>query len=405
MKSLVRTFLFLLSGGAIVGGLVWSFWPQPVLVEIATVGRGPLRVSVDEDGRTRIKERYVVAAPLAGHLLRIDWEPGDRVTRGETVLASIEPNPPDILDVRSVAQAEAKVRAARAALDRAQPLIERAREERDFAESERQRYQQLAKTDSAARRDVEHAETRYQTSLHDYAAARYAQDIAQFELELAQAALLRVRPGEPGPPDDRSLPILSPLSGQVLRLFQESATVVRPGDALLEVGDPADLEIEVDVLSNDAVKIRPGDQAFLEQWGGERPLPATVRRIEPAGFTKISALGVEEQRVNVILDLDDPPEQRRELGDAFRVEARIVIWEQEDVLQVSTGALFRRGSDWAVFVVRQDRAELQTIEIGHRNSLAAQILSGLEAGEEVVLHPSDKVRNGVHVQRRDLNAM
>lgn len=404
MKSLVRIFLFLLVGGTIVGGLVWSFWPQPVLVEVTAVRRGALRVSVDEDGRTRIKERYVVAAPLAGHLLRIDWDPGDRVTRGETVLATIEPNPPDILDVRSVAQAEAKVRAARAAWDRTQPLVERAREELDFAERERQRYLQLAKTDSAARRDIERAETLYRTALHDYAAVRHAQDIAQFELELAQAALLRVAPAEPGPPDDRRLPILAPISGQVLRLFQQSATVVRPGDALLEVGDPADLEIEVDVLSNDAVKIRPGFKAFLEQWGGERPLPATVRRIEPAGFTKVSALGVEEQRVNVILDLDDLPEQRRELGDAFRVEARIVIWEQQDVLQVSTGALFRRGGDWAVFVVRRERAELQAIEIGHRNSLAAQVLSGLEAGDEVILHPSDKVRDGVHVQRRDLNA-
>jgi len=159
----------------------------------------------------------------------------------------------------------------------------------------------------------------------------------------------------------------------------------------------------VDVLSDDAVKIKPGDKAVLEQWGGDRPLPATVRRIEPSGFTKISALGVEEQRVNVILDLDDPPEQRRELGDAFRVEARIVIWEEDDVLQVSTGALFRRDGRWAVFAIHGDRAELRTIEIGRRNSLAAQITSGLDAGDEVVLHPSDKVRDGVQVRRRDLN--
>jgi HlyD family secretion protein len=404
MKSLVRIFLFLLVGGTIAGGLVWSFWPQPVNVEVATVTRNPLRVSVDEDGRTRIKERYVVAAPLAGHLLRIGFDPGDSVTRGETVLAMIEPNPPDILDVRTVAQAEAKVRAARAAWDRAQPLLDRAREQLDFAQRELERTQKLAKTNSATKRDVEHAEMLHRTGMHDYTAARHAQDIAQFELELAQAALVRVQPADPGPADDRRLPILAPITGQVLRLFQQSATVVRSGDRLLEVGDPADLEIEVDVLSNDAVRIKSGDRAFLEQWGGERPLPATVRRIEPSGFTKISALGVEEQLVNVILDLDDPPEQRRELGDAFRVEARIVIWEQDDVLQISTGALFRRGGQWAVFAVRGDRAELRTIEIGRRNSLAAQIVAGLEAGDEVILHPSDKVRDGVQVQRRDLNA-
>jgi HlyD family secretion protein len=404
MKSLVRIFLFLLVGGTIVGGLVWSFWPQPVNVEVATVTRGPLRVSVDEDGRTRIKEPYVIAAPLAGHLLRIRFDPGDAVTRGETVLAMIEPNPPDILDVRTVAQAEAKVRAAQAALDRAQPLVERAREERDFAQRELERTRKLAQTNSATKRDVEHAEMLYRTRMHDYTAARHAQDIGQFELELARAALVRVQPAETGPADDRRLPILAPITGQVLRRFQQSATVVRAGDRLLEVGDPGELEIEVDVLSDDAVKIKPGDKAFLEQWGGDRPLPATVRRIEPSGFTKISALGVEEQRVNVILDLDDPPEQRRELGDAFRVEARIVIWEHDDVLQVSTGALFRRGSQWAVFAVRGDRAELRTIEIGRRNSLAAQITAGLEAGDEVVLHPSDKVRDGVQVRRRDLNA-
>lgn len=404
MKFLVRTILFLIVIGSIVGGLVWSFWPQPVGVEVATVTRGPLRVTVDEDGKTRIKERYVVAAPLAGRLLRIDWDPGDAVTRGQTVLATLEPLEPELLDARAVAQAEARVKAAQAALDRAQPLIERARSELEFAQSEVERQRNLAKTESASEREVEQAEMLYTSRMHDYTAAQRAQNIAQFELELARAALVRVRPDDPATPDDRQLRILTPISGQVLRVFQESATIVRAGEPLLEVGDPADLEIEVDVLSDDAVKIRPGYQAFLEQWGGERPLPATVRLVEPAGFLKVSALGVEEQRVNVILDLTDPPEQRRELGDAFRVEARIVIWEQADVLQVPTGALFRRGDQWAVFAVRGDRAELCPLEIGRRNSLAAQVLTGLGEGDEVILHPSDKVRPGVLVQRRDLNA-
>ncbi len=404
MKFLVRTILFLIVIGSIVGGLVWSFWPQPVGVEVATVTRGSLRVTVDEDGKTRIKERYVVAAPLAGRLLRIDWDPGDSITRGQTVLATIEPLEPDLLDVRAVAQSEARVKAAQAALDRAQPLIERARSELEFAQSEVERHRKLAKTESASEREVEQAEMLYTSRMHDYTAAQRAQSIAQFELELARAALVRVRPDDPATPDDRQLRILAPISGQVLRLFQESATIVRAGEPLLEVGDPADLEIEVDVLSDDAVKIRPGYQAFLEQWGGERPLPATVRLVEPAGFLKVSALGVEEQRVNVILDLADPPEKRRELGDAFRVEARIVIWEQADVLQVPTGALFRRGDQWAVFAVRGERAELCPLEIGRRNSLAAQVLTGLREGDEVILHPSDKVRPGVLVQRRDLNA-
>jgi len=404
MKYLVRALLLLIVAGAIVGGLLWSFWPKPVDVEVAAVTRGRLTVTVDEDGKTRIKERYVVAAPLGGRLERIDLDPGDVVKRGATLLATLQPNEPEILDVRAVATAEAKVKAAQAALDRAQPAIERAREELTFAQNELERFQKLAKTDSASRRDVEQAQMLYRSRLQDYTAARFAQDIAQFELEMAKAALVRVRPAEAGPADDRRLPILSPIDGQVLRVFQESATVVRPGDQLVELGDPTDLEVEVDVLSSDAVKIQPGDEAFLEQWGGENPLPATVRLIEPSGFMKVSALGVEEQRVNVILDLDDPPEKRRTLGDAFRVEARIVIWEQDDVLQIPTGALFRRRNQWSAFAVREGRAELCALEIGHRNSLSAEVVSGLQAGDQVILHPSDKVEDGVQVNVRDLNA-
>lgn len=404
MKFLVRTVLLLIVGGAIVGGLFWAFWPQPVDVEVAVVTRGPLRVTVDEDGKTRVKERYVVAAPLAGRLQRIELDPGDPVTRGATLLAVLEPNEPEILDVRAVAVAEAKVRAAQAALDRAQPVIERARAELDFAQSELERLQKLAKSNSASKREVEQAEMLARARTQDYQAAHRAQDIAQFELDMAKAALVRVRPAEAGPADDRPLRIVSPVSGQVLRVFQESATVVRPGDRLLEVGDPTELEVEVDVLSSDAVKIRPGAKALLDQWGGETPLPATVDRIEPSGFLKVSALGVEEQRVNVILTLDAPPEERRVVGDAFRVEAQIVIWEGEEVLQIPTGALFRRGNQWTAFAIRENRAELRTLEIGHRNSLTAEVVSGLQAGEQVILHPSDKVLPGVRVNVRDLDA-
>jgi HlyD family secretion protein len=240
----------------------------------------------------------------------------------------------------------------------------------------------------------------YRAREQDHRAARFAQHVAQFELDMARAALLRARPTDEAPPDDRQFPIFSPIDGQVLRVFQESATTVQPGEDLLELGDPTDLEAEVDVLSSDGVKIRPGAKAFLEQWGGESALTATVRLVEPSAFTKVSALGVEEQRVNVILDLDAPVEGRRWLGDAFRVEARIVIWEQEDVLQVPTGALFRRGDDWAVFVLQHGRAVLRIVAIGHRNSLAAEVLGGLREGDQVILHPSDKVQEGVQVQLR-----
>jgi HlyD family secretion protein len=227
------------------------------------------------------------------------------------------------------------------------------------------------------------------------------EEIARFELDLARAALLRTRPAEDYPNDDAwQLEIVSPITGRVLKVMQESATVVAAGTELIELGDPADLEVVIDVLSADAVRVEPGDAVLLEHWGGDEPLRGTVRLVEPSGFLKISALGVEEQRVNVIIDLDEPPEEWASLGDAFRVEARIVVWEEPDVLQVPLGALFRSGGQWSVFVVRGERVELVPVEIGRRTELAAQILGGLAEGERVVVHPSDQVTNGAEVALR-----
>lgn len=404
IRFLVRTFLLLAVVAVVVGGMVWSFWPQPVPVEWTEVRRGHLQVTVDEDGKTRIKERYVVAAPLGGRLQRIELDPGAPVTRETTVLAQIQPHAPELLDARTVAQAEAKVKAAEATLARLEPLLERAQVERKFAETDLIRLRNLAKTNAVSVTSVEQGEMLSRSREQDYRAVRFAQDVARFELEMAKAALLQAQPSEQPAAAQRLFPICAPVTGQVLRVFQESSKVVQPGERLLEVGDPTDLEVEVDVLSSDAVKIQRGAKAALVQWGGERPLAATVRRIEPSAFTKISALGVEEQRVNVILDLAEPPEQRRMLGDGFRVEARIVIWEQDNVLQVPTGALFRRSNQWAVFVVEGSRAVLRTVEIGQRNSLAAEVLSGLTEGDAVILHPSDKVREDATVRTRDVGA-
>ncbi len=417
IRFLFRTFMSLAVLGAVVGGLIWSFWPQPLAVELATVSRGPLRVTVDEDGKTRIRERYVVSTPLAGRLLRIDPEPGDPVLSGTTLLATIEPKDPEILDARELAQAEAKVQAAEAKWEAARKLTERveadagkARAEWDYAETELARIRKLAANSTISDQELDEAELLYRTSAQTLRSATLAQEVAKFEsnvakfeLEMAKAALARARPGENNPADDRRFEIHSPITGQVLRVLQESETVVQAGASLLELGDPTDLEVEVDVLSADAVKISPGTKAFLEQWGGERPLQATVRLVEPAAFTKISALGVEEQRVNVILDLDEPIEQRPSLGDAYRVEARIVIWEDDDVLQVPTGALFRQRDDWAVFIAEEGKAVLRTVEIGHRNSLAAEITAGLEQGDQVVMHPSDQVTDGVEIVPRSVN--
>jgi HlyD family secretion protein len=385
--------------GVIAGGLVWSFWPKPILVEMTATTRAPLRVTVDEDGKTRIRDRYVVSAPLTGKLRRIELDPGDRVTAGETLLASIEPQDPELLDPRELAQAEARVKAAEVALSRAEPLVERARIELVFADSLVARRRELVESHADSVERLEEVEMLQRARSQDLRAAQFARDIARFELETAQAALLRSRPGDV-PQGDAHLTLTAPISGQVLRVLQRSATVVQAGSELLELGDAADLEVEVDVLSTDAVAIRPGAKAFLEQWGGEQPLEAVVRLVEPSAFTKISALGVEEQRVNVILDLISPLEQRPSLGDGFRVEARIVLWEESDVLQAPTGALFRHRDEWAVFVVEDGVARMRTVKLGRRNSLAAQILDGVQEGERIILHPSDQVHDDAKVQER-----
>jgi HlyD family secretion protein len=382
--------------------LVWSFWPQPVLVELETIAAGPLQVTVDEDGKTRIKERYIVSSPVAGQLSRITLDPGDKVEAGSTLLATMMPNVPDLLDPRTQLQAEAKVHSAESALARAEPLVERAKNELSLAESQIERARKLAQTHAISSERLDELETQARSRAHDYRSALFMRDVAQFELDLAKAALWRPSPDDSAATQPAPLAIRSPINGEVLRVFQESARSLAGGTPLLEIGDPSNLEVEVDVLSNDGVRIRPGTPAYLEQWGGDFPLKAVVRLVEPAAFTKISALGVEEQRVNVILDINEPVERRRALGDAFRVEARIVIWKSDNVLQVPTGALFRHGDDWAVFVIDNGRARLRSVQIGQRNSLAAEIRGGLRKGDQVIMHPSDQVNDGVTVRQRRL---
>ena len=402
LRIAIRALCYLVVIGTVGGGLIWSFWPQPLPVEWTTVQRGPLHVTVDEDGKTRIRQRYVVSSPLAGTLQRIELEAGDMVRRGDTPLATIQPNEPDILDARALAQADARVRAAQAVWNRVEPAVERARIEWEHAETQWTRFRKLAADASVSAQQLEEAEMIYRAREQDLRSAQLARDIARFEWDLAKAALARAMPDELDSFDAQRFDIHSPIDGQVLRVLEKSQTVVAPGTPLMELGDVNDLEVEVDVLSADAVRIEPGTRAFLERWGGERLLAAVVRRVEPAAFTKISALGVEEQRVNVILDLLDPPEQRPPLGDAFRVEARIVIWEGQDVLQVPTGALFRLGDHWAVFVIEDHRAVLRQVEVGQRNRLSAQILSGLQEDDRVIMYPSDQVSDRVSVTLQNL---
>lgn len=383
---------------ALVGAIVYGLMPRPVPVDFVHVTRGPMRVTVDEEGKTRIKERYAVSAPLAGQLRRIELKAGDAVAAGTTVLAIIEPSDPGLLDARAHTTAQARVRGAEAAKQQAAHHLEKARVGKDFADNELKRVRAAGRASSE--QAVHEAEMLSRTKAEDVKAAQFAEQIASFELEQAQAALLQINPAPNGSTDSPRFEIPSPIDGEVLGVLRESAGIVQAGSALVEVGDPRNLEVVVQVLSSDAVKIRPGATATLEQWGGEQPLNGRVRRIEPAAFTKISALGVEEQRVNALIDFTDSPESRTRLGDGFRVEARITIWSKNSAVMVPVGALFRDKEQWAVYCVKNGKAKLTPVEIGRMNAVDAEVLDGLEENDVVVAHAGDKVHDGVAVVQR-----
>lgn len=383
--------------------LTWAFWPRPEPTDIAVVQQAPLRVTLDEEGETRVRDRFVVSAPLAGRVLRIELEPGDPVAADETVLAVFQPQTPTLLDARSRAEAEAAVRAARSSLETARAERDRAQAELDFAEAEVERIRRLAREEIVSMTELDFAELAARSRAEALEAAEFGTQTARYQLEVARARLVEgsTSTGNPGHREAGS-PILlrSPVDGVVLRRIRESEAVVTAGEPLLEVGKPEDLEIVADYLSADAVKIRPGDRVLIEEWGGDRPLEGRVRRVEPSGFMKISALGVEEQRVNIVVDFNDPPEARHGLADGYRVELRVVLWEGEDVLQVPTGSLFRDGEGWAVFTVEGGRARLRAVEIGRQGDLVAEVLSGLAAGDRVILHPGDSIAEGLRVEER-----
>ena len=380
-------------GALIVMALAFALRPASVPVDLAVVERGPLRVTIDEEGETRVRDRFVVSAPVAGRVLRIDLEPGDAVTAGKTALASFQPGLPALLDARTRAEAEGRVNVARAALEEARAARDRAQTERDFAESDLKRQRELDRAGLVSAEKLEAAIADARAKADALRLADSAIRTAQRGLEVAQAALV-VAGGA-----STSSPILirAPVTGVVLKRLRESESVVPAGEPLLEIGDPKNLEVVSDLLSTDAVRISTSNLVLIEGWGGEKTLKGKVRRIEPSGFTKISALGVEEQRVNVVIDFDDAAVGENTLGDGFRVEVRIVVWEKENVLKVPISGLFRLGEDWAIYVVADGRAARRTLTIGQRNSLEAEVLSGLQPGDVVIVHPSDAVENGVRV--------
>ncbi len=383
--------------GLLVLLIGYSFVPTPISVEIASVTYGKLQITVNDDGVTRIKDRYVVSMPLAGRVLRIEMDPGDSVVAGKTVLAVVEPSIPQLLDARSSAQNQARVKAAEAALEQTISNLERAREANIFAKNEYTRAEQMIQNRIISKHDHENARLNLRTSTEDLRSAQFTIKIAEFELEQTRAAFIETQAIPSGKTVSSRFEIKSPINGKILRRLLESAVVVPAGTQLLELGDPENLEIITDVLSNDAVKINAGARMLVEHWGGSEPLEAVVRLIEPAAFTKISVLGVEEQRVWIVSDFVTPPENRRSLGEAYRVESRIIIWEGENVLKVPSSALFRIKGDWAVFKMQGNRAISTIIKLDHNNGIQAEVIEGLTEGDAVIVYPSDKVINGVKV--------
>lgn len=394
-------------GAAVVAAIVYGLLPQPVPADLQQITRGDLKVTVNEDGKTRIKDRYLVSSPLSGQLQRVELEPGDTVTAMKTVIARLEPDLPNNLDARTLAQAEAKFRMSELTLQKANLAEQTAQKAMLNAQNHLARVQQLKSAMAATDESLETAELEDAQRREEYNAAKLAVDIARFELEWNRLAMWQVKPPvtkdgtpDPNPAQLPNYDIFAPISGKVLRKFKESATPITAGTPIVEVGDPQRLEMEIDVLSSDAVQIPPQAKVIVNAWGGPHALHGIVRTVEPAAFTKISALGVEEQRVYVIVDLIDPPDRRPSLGDGYRVEVEIILWENSDVLKVPTSALFRKAGQWAVFKVVDGEAHQQLVEIGHRNGLEAEVLKGLSEQDIVIVHPSDRISDGVKIAVR-----
>jgi HlyD family secretion protein len=391
-----RRWFSMIGGALLLALIVIGLWPRPLSVEVAVAGRGSLRVTVDEEGQTRVRNRYVVSSPAGGHLRRIELKAGAVVEAGVTVLAMLETGGADLLDARGLAQARARVRGAESAREQAVARHAGAVAALEQARIELGRAEALAKQNTVSRRELDLALTNERVAAQDERAASFGLKVADYELEQTRAVLIRAQPGALG--ESETLTIVSPVSGRVLRVMQESARTVPAGTPLLEVGDPTDLEVRIDVLSRDGVAITPGAQVLLEQWGGEKPLEARVRLVEPSAFTKISALGVEEQRVYVIADFVDSIVARPTLGDGYRVEARIVRWAADDVLRVPAGALFQREGTWRTFVVDGNHAKLRTVKTGQSNGIETEIIEGLSEGDRVIIYPGDRVVDGSRVR-------
>jgi HlyD family secretion protein len=395
-KHLIRRSVPWIGGLLLLALIGWGLWPKPVIVETGLVARGPLTVRVSEEGKTRIRNRYLVAAPVAGNMRRVSLKPGDEVVAGETLITTIEPLAAPLLDPQARLRAEAVVSMHEASRKRALETLEGARSALKLADADRDRMRSVRKDGTISDSDRDRMEADAAIRAAEVRAMEFSLQVIDYELAQARAVLERPEVTA----DGNLVQVKSPVSGRVLAVMQESETVVSPGARILEIGNPTDLEIEAEILSRDAVAIKAGDAVEIEQWGGDAPLKGRVRRIEPAAFTKISALGVEEQRVYVLSDLVDPPQDAKSLGDRYRVEVRVAVWHSDDVLTIPAGALFREGNVWKCFIYQDGTARLVTVEAGHSDGRGTEVLAGLKAGDRVLMHPPDTVKDGIAVKER-----
>jgi HlyD family secretion protein len=399
MKTSKRILLILL-GALLLGVLWWAFRPQPVLVELAEVSEGPFEQTIEEDGKTRVRERYVVSAPLAGKMQRITLKAGDAVSEGDT-LALIAPSAPALLDARTERELGERVGSADASKQRATAEVARARATLDKSTADLDRALKLAEKNFISAAALEQAALTVKLSQRELEATKYGEQAAEYEVAVARAALFRLRQEASGKKSaGQNWEVQTPVAGKVLKVMQESESVVDVGAPLLEIGQPTELEVVVDVLSSDAVQIPPGAKVRFERWGKAEALEGVVRRVEPAAFTKVSALGVEEQRVNVIIDLTSPTERWQTLGDGYKVDARIITASLDKAVKVPVSALFRAGDQWAVFVVSNGQAAKRSVTLTRRGATEAVVQEGLKVGDKVIVHPGDSVSDGKQVKER-----
>ena len=392
MKRILNILVLVIVAGAVVALLTMWLRPAPARVDAAQAQRGPMLVTVDGEGKTRVRDRYVVATPIGGQLRRITLKRGDAVARGQ-VIAQIEPPPLAPLDPRQRAEAIARVNAAEDARQEIGQMVNRNQASYEQTRRDLERCEILARSGDISRQELEKARTAVTTSLREYEAARSKSQTAAHEVEVARAALLAANQRSA---QSSVVKVHAPTGGKVLRIIEESERVVAAGAPLVELSNPSKLEVVIELLSTDAVKVSPGAPVLIEGWGGPEALEARVRLIEPSAFTKVSALGIEEQRVNVVADLVTPSTT---LGDGYRVEGRIVIWQADNVLKVPVSAIFRRGESWSVFVIENGEAQLREVEIGQRTPFEVEIKSGLDENTKVIIHPSNEISDGSRVDQ------